>query len=88
MLEEFCPRLVGLQLSEETCTGATRLILAVLVAPLSVAVRVAVWLALMAPAVAVKFAEVEPAGTVTEAATGSEVLLLDKDTTVPPLGAA
>ena len=40
------------------------------------------------PAVAVKVAEVEPAGTVTEAATGSIVLLLDKDTTVLPLGAA
>ena len=33
-------------------------------------------------------AEVEPAGTVIEAATGRAVLLLDKDTTVPPLGAA
>jgi len=40
------------------------------------------------PAVAVNTAEVEPAGMVTEAATGSVVLLLDRDTTVPPLGAA
>lgn len=40
------------------------------------------------PALAVKVAEVEPAGTVTEAATGSIVLLLDRLTTVPPLGAA
>jgi hypothetical protein len=29
VLEEFCPRLVGLQLSEETRTGATKLMLAV-----------------------------------------------------------
>jgi len=42
----------------------------------------------MVPAVAVKVAEVEPAATVTEAGTGSAVLLLDRDTTVPPLGAA
>jgi hypothetical protein len=40
------------------------------------------------PAVAVKLAEVEPAGTVTEAGTGNAVVLLDKDTTLPPLGAA
>jgi hypothetical protein len=45
-------------------------------------------LAVQLPAVAVKVAEVEPAGTVTEAATGSIVLLLDRDTAVPPLGAA
>ena len=41
------------------------------------------------PAVAVNVVEVAPAGTVTEAAgTGSSVLLLDSDTTVPPLGTA
>jgi hypothetical protein len=39
--------------------------------------------------VAVKVAEVELAGTVTErTVNGSRVLLLDKFTTVPPLGAA
>jgi len=27
--EELCPRLVGLQLSEATCTGAVKLMLAV-----------------------------------------------------------
>src|ERR1017187_1963302 len=42
----------------------------------------------MVPAVAVKVAEVEPAGTVTEAATSSRALLPDRDTAVPPLGAA
>jgi hypothetical protein len=30
VLEEFCPRLVGLQTSEDISTGATRLMLAVL----------------------------------------------------------
>jgi hypothetical protein len=29
VLEEFCPRLAGLQLSEETCTGAVKVMLAV-----------------------------------------------------------
>ncbi|MGD0669118.1 MAG: hypothetical protein ABSB23_16290 [Bryobacteraceae bacterium] len=44
MLEEFCPRLVGLHASDDTCTctGAVRLMLAVFEAPLSVAVTVAV----------------------------------------------
>ncbi len=42
VLEEFCPRLAGLQLSEETRTGATKLMLAVLETLLSVAVSVAV----------------------------------------------
>jgi hypothetical protein len=88
VLEESCPRLVGLQLSEETCTGATRLMLAILETPLRVAVSVAVWLELQLPAVAVELAEVEPAGTVTEAATDSIVLLLDSVTLAPPLGAA
>ena len=37
---------------------------------------------------AVKEAVVEPAGTVTEAATGSRVLLLASATADPPLGAA
>lgn len=40
------------------------------------------------PAVAVNVADVDPAGTVTEAATGSVLLLLDRATAVPPLGAA
>jgi hypothetical protein len=65
-----------------------RLILAVLETPLRVAVSTAVWLVVHVPAVAVKVAEVDPAGMVTDAATGSVVLLLDRDTTVPPAGAA
>jgi len=42
VLEEFCPRLAGLQLSEETRTGATKPMLAVLETLFSVAVSVAV----------------------------------------------
>ena len=37
---------------------------------------------------ALKEAEVEPAGTVTEAGAGKAVVLLDRETTLPPLGAA
>jgi len=88
VLAEFCPSMAGLQLSEETCSGATRATLAVMDVALSVAVTVAVWLAPHVPAVAAEVAEVEPAGTVTEAATGSIELLLDRATVVPPLGAA
>ncbi len=40
------------------------------------------------PAVAVKVAVVVPAATVTEAVTGSSVLLLESDTDAPPAGAA
>jgi hypothetical protein len=42
VLEEFCPRLAGLQLSEETCTDGVKLMLTVAVTPLRVAVIVAV----------------------------------------------
>jgi hypothetical protein len=80
--------LVGPQLSEATCGSAVRLTPTVLVAPFSVAVSVAVWWVAQAPAVAVKVAEVEPAGMVTDAATGRAVLLLDRETVVPPVGAA
>ncbi len=41
VLEAFCPRLVGLQASEETNTGATRLMLVFAELPLYVAVTVA-----------------------------------------------
>jgi len=43
----------------------------------------------MVPAVAVKVVEVAPAGTVTEAAgTGNSALLLERETMLPPVGAA
>jgi hypothetical protein len=53
-----------------------------------VAATVAVAAAVMLPAVAVKFIVVEPAGTVTEAGTGSRALLLVRITVAPPLSAA
>ena len=49
---------------------------------------VALAAAVMVPAVAVKLAVVEPAGTITDAGTGSRVLLLDRVTVAPPLSAA
>lgn len=52
------------------------------------AVTVADWLLAMVPAVAVNVAVVAPAVTVFDDGTVSKALLLDKETEVPPLGAA
>jgi hypothetical protein len=41
LLEEFCPMLAGLQLSDESCTGASKQTLAVAAVLLYVAVTVA-----------------------------------------------
>lgn len=49
---------------------------------------VAVWLLVIVPAVAVKVAVVAPEATVTEAGTLTAALLLESDTTAPPVGAA
>ena len=68
-LVAFDPKLVGLHTSELTNTGATRLIVAGLELPLYVAVTVAVRLLLNVPVVALKFAVVAPAVTVTDAGT-------------------
>lgn len=58
-------------------------------APLpSVAVTAAFWVAVTVPAVAVKVAELEAAGTVTDAGTVRAELADDKVTAEPPLGAA
>jgi hypothetical protein len=54
----------------------------------SVAVIVAVWLEEMVPDVAVKVAEVDPAGTDTEAGTVSALLELASDTVVALCGTA
>jgi hypothetical protein len=60
----------------------------VLKAPPSVAVCVAVWMDETVPAVALNVVEDELVGTVTEPGTGSAVVLLDdKVTVVPPVGA-
>ena len=56
--------------------------------PLSVAVIVALPLAAIVPAVALKLAVVAVAGTVTEAGTVRFALLDDNVTVVPPVGAA
>jgi len=62
---------------------------AVLLAPLRVAVMVGVWLEVTAAAVAIKVAVVAAEATVTEAGTvKAEVLLLERSTTEPPEGAA
>jgi hypothetical protein len=49
---------------------------------------VALVAAVIVPAVAVKLAVVEPAGTITDAGTASRVLLLLRVTVAPPLSAA
>ena len=50
--------------------------------------RVAVWLLMTVPAVAVNVLAVAPAATVTEPGTVSTALLLDSETAAPPIGAA
>ena len=80
--------LLGVQVRPVTSMGATRFNVTVWEEPLSEAVTVAFWLVVRVPAVAVKLAEVAPAGTVTEAGTVSAELLLDKATVLPPVGAA
>jgi len=79
--------LEGLQARAETSMGATRLKVAVLEAPLSVAVMVAGWVVVSALAVAAKVAEVAPAAKVTAEGTVSEALLSERATIVPLLGA-
>ena len=88
MVEALEFTLVGLQVNAETRVGAIRLNVAVLEEPLRLAVRVADWFVAMVATVAEKVAEVLFAGTVTDAATGNAVLLLESATVLPPLGAA
>ena len=87
-LTALCPRLVRLHARSDTSTGATRLIVAVFELVPRVAVTVALWLlAIVAVAVALKFAVVAPEATVTDAGTVSEALLLASVTLDPPVGA-
>jgi len=80
-------KVVGLQDTALTVIGATSEIDAVLELPFKVAVRTAVRLLGMVPAVAVKFVEVVPAATVTDAGTGSSPVLLERATIAPPADA-
>ncbi len=88
MLTALCPRLVRLQATPDTSTDANRLIVAVFELVPRAAVMVALWLlAIVAVAVALKFAVVAPEATVTDAGTVSEALLLASVTLDPPVGA-
>jgi hypothetical protein len=87
VLEAFCPRLVGLQASEETRTGATRLRVALAELLLYVAVMVALELLPIIVVVAPKVAEVAAAATVTEAGTVRVELVFVRVTLAPPVGA-
>ena len=75
-------RLAGLHVNPLTNTDASE-IAAVCVLPFSAAVSVAVWLAVIVPAVAVNVAVVLPDATVTEAGTVNAAVLLDRVTVAP-----
>ena len=81
-------RIEAPHVSEERLAGAWRLMLAVVVAPLSVAVIVALPFAEIVPAVAVNVAVVELAGIDTEAGTASIALLDERPTVVGPVSEA
>jgi hypothetical protein len=88
LLTPLGPRVVGLQATPETSTGANRLMVAVCELVPRVAVTVALSLpAIEAAAVALNVAVVAPAATVTDAGTVSEALLLASVTLDPPVGA-
>jgi hypothetical protein len=88
VLDAFGPRLVGLQTSDETRTDTARLTVAFAAVPSYVAVRVALPELEIVAAVAWKLVLVAPAATVTDAGTGKEVLLSERVTIAPPVGAA
>jgi len=88
VLEALGPKLVGLQASPVTVTGATRLIVALCELLPNVAFTVADCDVVKVPAVALNVAEVAPAATVTDAGTVNVVLLLVSVTALPPAGAA
>jgi hypothetical protein len=80
--------LLGLQARAVTSMGATKVKVAVWVAPFSVAVMVADWVVVNVPAVAVNVAEFALAATTTDAGTVKEALLSERATAAPPVGAA
>jgi hypothetical protein len=82
-------RLAGLQTSEETVGGGGATVTVAVVLPLSVAVTVTVSVVATVPAVAVNVVDIVVAGTVTDAGTGSAVVLFEPSVTaLPPVGAA
>jgi hypothetical protein len=87
LLEVFGPMLVGLQSSEESKPGATKLTVVLTELLLYVAVTVALELLPTAVVVATKLAPLAPAGIVTDAGTVSVEFVLVRVTLIPPLGA-
>jgi len=83
-------KLAGLQDSEERDREATKLTVDVCTTPFSEAVSIALWLlGMLLPAVALNVVVAEPAAIViVGAGTGRNALLLDKETVMPPEGAA
>jgi hypothetical protein len=88
VLDEFGPRLVGLQVSEDTSTGAPRATVILAELALYAAVIVALELVPMAPVVTTNVADVAAAATATDDGTVSVVLVFDKVRLIPPAGAA
>jgi hypothetical protein len=81
-------RAPGAQLKPETLGRDVRLIAALAELPFREAVTIADWLLVITPAVAVKFAAVEAAATVTLAGSVNRTLLDDSETSAPPTEAA
>jgi hypothetical protein len=80
--------LAGTHATEETLALGVTVTSAELLSP-RVAVRVTVWDVATEPAVTVKAADIDVAGTATEPGTGIAVALLEESaTTLPPAGAA
>jgi hypothetical protein len=74
--------LVGLQARAETSVGATRVKVLISNVPFKVTVTLALWFVVRVPTVAMKLAELAPAGTVTDAGTVNRALLSDTATAV------
>jgi len=87
VLEALGPRLFGLQASEETNTGATKLTDVLAELPLYVAVRVALELLAIVVVVALKLADMAAAATVTDVGTLRVALVFVRVTLAPPAGA-
>ena len=87
LLEELAPMLEGLQASDDTRTGATRLTTALAELLLYVAVTVALALLLTVVVVTLKVADVPAAATLTEAGTVNVALEFARVTVAPPVGA-